>query len=46
MPIRWHTDDRAILARSIDLTARQTGFNPRLIEKDFLAHPGAAAKKR
>ena len=35
MPIRWHTDDRAILARSIDLTARQTGFNPRLIEKDY-----------
>ena len=35
MPIRWHTDDRAILARSIDLTARQTAFNPRLIEKDY-----------
>jgi predicted nucleotidyltransferase component of viral defense system len=35
MPIRWHVDDRALLVRSIELTARQAGFNPRLIEKDY-----------
>ncbi len=35
MPIRWHIDDRALLIRSIELTARQAGFNPRLIEKDY-----------
>jgi Nucleotidyl transferase AbiEii toxin, Type IV TA system len=35
MPIRWHIDDRALLVRSIELTARQAGFNPRLIEKDY-----------
>ena len=35
MPIRWHADDRALLLQAIELTARQTGFNPRLIEKDY-----------
>lgn len=35
MAIRWHIDDRALLVRSIELTARQAGFNPRLIEKDY-----------
>jgi hypothetical protein len=35
MPIRWYTDHRAILARSIDLTARQAGFNPRLAARQL-----------
>ena len=36
MPIRWHADDPALLGQAIELTARETGFNPRLIEKDYL----------
>ena len=35
MPIRWHADDRDLLLQAIELTARETGFNPRLIEKDY-----------
>ncbi len=35
MPIRWHADDGALLLQAVDLTARETGFNPRLIEKDY-----------
>lgn len=35
MPIRWHQDDRDLLRQAIDLTARQTGFNLRLVEKDY-----------
>ena len=35
MSIRWHADDPALLGQAIELTARETGFNPRLIEKDY-----------
>ena len=35
MPIRWHADDGDLLLQAIELTARATGFNPRLIEKDY-----------
>jgi hypothetical protein len=35
MPIRWHIDDRALLVRSIELTARQAGFNPRLAARQL-----------
>jgi hypothetical protein len=35
MPIRWHSDDPELLLQAITLTARETGFNPRLIEKDY-----------
>lgn len=35
MPIRWHIDDPALLLQAIEATARETGFNPRLIEKDY-----------
>lgn len=35
MPIRWHADDPDLLAEAIAFTARQTGFNPRLVEKDY-----------
>jgi predicted nucleotidyltransferase component of viral defense system len=35
MPIRWHADDRDLLRQAIELTARETRFNPRLIEKDY-----------
>lgn len=35
MPIRWHVDDPALLLQAIEATARETGFNPRLIEKDY-----------
>ena len=35
MPIRWHVDDPDLLAQAIELTARQTGFLPRLVEKDY-----------
>lgn len=35
MPIRWHADDGDLLLQAIELTARETGFNPRLIEKDY-----------
>ena len=35
MPIRWHADDADLLVQAIELTARQTGFNPRLVEKDY-----------
>jgi predicted nucleotidyltransferase component of viral defense system len=35
MPIRWHVDERDLLLQAVELTARETGFNPRLIEKDY-----------
>ena len=35
MPIRWHADDGDLLRQAIELTAREAGFNPRLIEKDY-----------
>jgi predicted nucleotidyltransferase component of viral defense system len=35
MPIRWHVDDPDLLRQAVDYTARQTGFSPRLIEKDY-----------
>lgn len=35
MPIRLHIDDPELLRHAIDFTAQQTGFNPRLIEKDY-----------
>lgn len=35
MPIRWHGDDGDLLLQAIEFTARATGFNPRLIEKDY-----------
>ena len=35
MPIRWHADDADLQVQAIELTARQTGFNPRLVEKDY-----------
>jgi len=35
VPIRWHADDRDLLLQAVELTARETGFNPRLIEKDY-----------
>lgn len=35
MPIRWHADDADLLVQAIEFTARQTGFNPRLVEKDY-----------
>lgn len=35
MPIRLHADDPDLLRRAIELTARETGFSLRLIEKDY-----------
>lgn len=35
MPIRQHEDDPELLRQAIDLTARRTGFNLRLVEKDY-----------
>lgn len=35
MPIRHHLDDPDLLREAIPFTARQTGFLPRLVEKDF-----------
>ena len=35
MPIRWHADDAGLLLQAIEFTARQTGFHPRLVEKDY-----------
>jgi predicted nucleotidyltransferase component of viral defense system len=35
MPIRWHADDPDLLVQAIEFTARETGFNPRLVEKDY-----------
>jgi hypothetical protein len=35
VPIRWHADDPDLLVQAIGFTARQTGFNPRLVEKDY-----------
>ncbi|MBN1379818.1 MAG: nucleotidyl transferase AbiEii/AbiGii toxin family protein [Gammaproteobacteria bacterium] len=35
MPIRWHDDDAVLLQEAIRFTAAQTGFIPRLIEKDY-----------
>jgi predicted nucleotidyltransferase component of viral defense system len=35
MPIRWHVDDPDLLRQAVGYTARQTGFSPRLIEKDY-----------
>ena len=37
MPIRWHADDGDLLLQAIEFTARATGFNPRLIEKDYFS---------
>ena len=35
MPIRLHADDPDLLRQAIEFTARETGFNLRLIEKDY-----------
>ena len=35
MPIRLHVEDPALLGRAIELTARETGFSLRLVEKDY-----------
>ena len=35
MPIRLHHDDPDLLYQAIEFTARETGFNPRLVEKDY-----------
>ncbi len=35
MPILLHRDDPDLLHQAIEFTARATGFNPRLIEKDY-----------
>jgi predicted nucleotidyltransferase component of viral defense system len=35
MAIRWHVDDPGLLVQAIVLTARRTGFQPRLVEKDY-----------
>ncbi len=35
MPIRWHADDPDLLVQAIEFTARETRFNPRLVEKDY-----------
>ncbi len=36
MPIRLHEDDPSLLREAIRFTAAETGFSPRLIEKDYL----------
>ena len=35
MPIRLHINDPDLLRQAIDFTARETGFIPRLVEKDY-----------
>jgi predicted nucleotidyltransferase component of viral defense system len=35
VPIRWHTEDPVLLREAIGFTAAETGFTPRLIEKDY-----------
>lgn len=35
MPIRWHEEDPVLFEAAIRLTAGETGFPPRLIEKDY-----------
>ena len=35
MPIRWHQEDPVLFEAAIRLTAGETGFPPRLIEKDY-----------
>jgi hypothetical protein len=35
MPIRWHEEDPALFHEAIRFTAAETGFIPRLIEKDY-----------
>lgn len=35
MPIRWHVEDPALLREAIRFTAAETGYMPRLIEKDY-----------
>ena len=35
MPIRLHEEDPDLLYQAIEFTARETGFNPRLVEKDY-----------
>jgi hypothetical protein len=35
VPIQWHQEDPALLREAIRFTAAQTGFIPRLIEKDY-----------
>ena len=33
--IRLHIDDQDLLREAVFFTARETGFNPRLVEKDY-----------
>lgn len=35
MPIRLHEDDPVLLREAIQFTAAETGFSPRLVEKDY-----------
>lgn len=35
MAIRWHEDDPTLLREAMQFTAAETGFIPRLIEKDY-----------
>jgi len=35
MPIRLHEEDPALLREAIRFTSAETGFVPRLIEKDY-----------
>jgi predicted nucleotidyltransferase component of viral defense system len=35
VPIRRHVEDPDLLLQAIEYTARQTGFHPRLVEKDY-----------
>ena len=35
MPIRLHEEDPALLREAIRFTSAETGFTPRLIEKDY-----------
>ena len=35
MPVRWHVEDPELLAEAFRFTAADTGFSPRLVEKDY-----------
>lgn len=35
MPIRWHEEDPALFEAAVRFTAGETGFPPRLVEKDY-----------
>ena len=35
MPIRLHEEDPVLLREAIRFTSAETGFSPRLIEKDY-----------